>query len=92
MRWMVTGLIAGVVAFQIGYLRGYKAGQLDSLPTQAEIQEALGLEPDGVIGVESRKVWDEAIERRKTDEWIMPIMESFNREFNKKYGIGDNQT
>jgi len=67
------------------YRVGYQNGQLQSntLPTQSEIQEIIGAEVDGVIGKESRDLWDAMIEQRDCNEWIMPIMEKFNEQFNR---------
>ena len=76
--------------YKDGYRSGYKAGQFDNLPSQSEIQEALGVEVDGIIGPESRRVWDEMIEQRVCNEVAMPIMEQFERDFDKKYGLDEN--
>ena len=76
-----------VIPHQIGYHQGYYVGQMNSLPSQAKIQEALGLEPDGVIGPESRRVWNEFIERRVCEEYAAPIMEKFMAEFDKTLDI-----
>ena len=85
---LVWAALFGLTATTL-YVLGYPIGRLDTLPSQSEIQEALGLEPDGVIGPESRRVWDEVIERRDCDKAAMPIMEKFNKDFNKRYGLDD---
>ena len=86
MKWFLTFIVVtGCVslAMYIGYQAGYHNGRLDTLPTQSEVQEALGVEVDGIIGRESRRVWDATIERRVCDEAAMPIMTAFNRDFDR---------
>lgn len=76
-------------SYREGYQAGYRNGQLDTLPTQAEVQAILGVEVDGVIGRESRAAWNALIERRVCDEYARPIMEEFMAEFDKTLDIGD---
>lgn len=73
-----------------GYDAGEKSRPLIALPTQSEVQEILGVEVDGVIGAESRRVWDEFIERRVCEDFARPHMEKFNKQFNKFYGLDEN--
>lgn len=42
------------------------------------------VEVDGVIGRESRRVWDEVIEQRVCDEYAMPYMIEFNKQFDEQ--------
>ncbi len=94
MKWVLTFIVvwAGLcLSAYLGYREGYSAGQFDTLPSQSEVQEALGFpEPDGIIGPESRRVWNETIERRECDKYAAPIMEEFNKQFNKLYGLDEN--
>ena len=72
------------------YEKGYTQGQLDTLPSQSKIQEILSVPVDGVVGPETRKAWDAVIEKRVCDEFAAPIMEQFEKDFDKKYGIDEN--
>lgn len=93
MKWLLTFIVvlAGVsLSSYLGYQEGYKRGQIDTLPSQSEVQEAIGVPVDGVIGQESRRVWDEVIERRECEKYAEPIMEQFEKEFDKKYGLDEN--
>ena len=83
---LIIGICCCVICirwYQEGYTNGYEAGRLDTLPSQSEIQEAIGVEVDGVIGKESRRVWDAIIEQREANKIMMPIMEKFNEEFDR---------
>lgn len=80
-----TGMIAlsGYSFYQVGYHNG----RLDSLPTQSEVQEILGVEVDGVIGRESREAWDRRSLEKVEREYIIPYMEAFQGEVDKVYGF-----
>ncbi len=44
--------------------------QLARLPELSEIQERIGVEPDGIYGEQTRKAWDEAINQQFADLYI----------------------
>lgn len=75
--------IYGVMVFYLGLGIGQVRGRLDTLPSQSEVQEIIGVAVDGVIGAKSREVWDTTIERRVCNEAAMPIMEKFMEDFDR---------
>jgi len=79
----VLAIVLVIIVWSNGYGTGYKVGQLDNLPSQSEIQRIIGVKVDGVVGPESRRVWDVTVEQRLCNEAAMPIMEKFQKDFDR---------
>lgn len=50
--------------FCMGYLRGSRQEPITdcyTIPTLAEIQTMIGVEPDGIYGPETKKAWNRAL-------------------------------
>lgn len=86
MKYLIMTMIAMMFCsanYKVGYYLGYKTGQLESLPTQSEVQEILGVEIDGVVGKTTRDVWDTFV----CDRFAMPYMLAFQEEVDRVYGF-----